>query len=255
MPRARRTAFGYNRAMQSHVVIYSARSRYWARVFEAALRLEGIEVELVDAKVPRAPGKTVDVVVDRRDAQRAQALADEFERYQTSVAGDGPSDRQLQESGRATEDGDVEIDQAALVDLLESVRIKSGDWPACASCQQPRLAVCPYCQTSSSEMPQGDPRYGGESFTELLAHEHEDTSNCGAQRTSPSPLLICPTCDEPFQARYLRNCEWCGHDHGDGIELPTPPLVTPIEVNTRAVALLLALVGGMLLIVVYFSYL
>jgi hypothetical protein len=240
--------------MDSHVVIYSARSRYWARVFEAALRLEGIEVELVDADAAARRGRPVDVVVDRGDVERARALAEDFERYQVSVGGDGPSVRELGDSGRGTGDGDVEIDQAALVDLLETVRIEAGDWPACPNCERPRLAVCPFCETSSNEMPQGDPRYGGQSLTELLANEHGEASNCGAERTSP-PLLICPTCDEPFEARYLRRCEWCGHDFGAGLEVPPAISVTPININARAVALTLALVVGMVLLVMYFSYL
>ncbi|OHB76627.1 MAG: hypothetical protein A2W31_14730 [Planctomycetes bacterium RBG_16_64_10] len=29
--------------------------------------------------------------------------------------------------------------------------------------------------------------------------------------------LICPTCDEAFTARFLRRCQWCGHDFGEGL--------------------------------------
>lgn len=253
------------------MVIYTARSRYWARVFEAALRLEGIDVELVDAAASARSDHPVDLVVDADDADRARALAEDFERYQVSVAGDGPSERELRDSGRGTDDGDVEIDQAALVDMLESVRIEGGDCPTCPKCERPRLAVCPYCETSSSEMPQGDPRYGGQSFTELLATENDEqtgaTSKCcgkgnccaedepGDTGLQPTALLICPTCDEPFEARYLRRCEWCGHDFGEGLEVPPQSPVTPIDINTRAVALTVAMVVGMSLLVLYFSYL
>lgn len=267
--------------MKTHTVIYSARSRYWARVFEAALRLEGIEAELTDAAVDAdisdattvTPGRPVNIVVDRHDAERARALADEFERYQTSVAGDGPSERQLSDSGLLTKDGDVEIDNAALVDLLDSVRVDAVDWPPCPKCERRRLAVCPHCQTSSSEMPQGDPRYAGRALTELLADEEaeamgccggnscgSDNTDCGDDastehddhETPPTPLLICPTCDEPFAARYLRHCEWCAHDFGAGIDATAARAVTPMEINTRAVALTLTLVVGMLVVVVYF---
>ncbi|MCA9099797.1 MAG: hypothetical protein KDA63_01520 [Planctomycetales bacterium] len=241
--------------MQPPVVIYSARSRYWARVFEAALRMEGIAGELVAPEGARPPGRVVDVVVDHRDAERARRLAEEFERYQMTMAGDGPSDRALRDAGRTTADGDVVIGQAALVDMLEAVRLAAVGRPQCPECGRARLAVCPICQTSSSEMPQGDPRYSGRPYSELLAGEQGDGPDRPAGSSEGASLLICPTCDEPFEERYLRECEWCGHDFGSGIESAASKLTRPIEVNVRAVALVIGLILGTLAALVYFAYL
>ena len=30
--------------------------------------------------------------------------------------------------------------------------------------------------------------------------------------------LICPECDEPFEAEYLRRCHGCGHEFPDGFD-------------------------------------
>lgn len=70
----------------------------------------------------------------------------------------------------------------------------------CPACGKPRMAVCPYCRTSGTRFRAADTLDGD------IA---EDDS-----------LIICPTCDEPFEASYLRICEWCGHDFGSGVESP-----------------------------------
>jgi predicted RNA-binding Zn-ribbon protein involved in translation (DUF1610 family) len=71
----------------------------------------------------------------------------------------------------------------------------------CPECGRSRMAVCPFCRTSGATF-----RGANLSLDEQSADEPE--------------LLICPTCDEPFEASYLRRCEWCGHDFGAGIEVP-----------------------------------
>jgi hypothetical protein len=35
-------------------------------------------------------------------------------------------------------------------------------------------------------------------------------------------MVICPTCDEPFQPEHSKRCEWCGHEFPDGVEMPLP---------------------------------
>lgn len=75
-----------------------------------------------------------------------------------------------------------------------------GPRACCPACGKPRMAVCPYCRTSGTRFPAAD-TFGGDV-------------------TEEEPLLLCPTCDEPFEASYLRICEWCGHDFGSGVKAP-----------------------------------
>jgi len=82
-------------------------------------------------------------------------------------------------------------------------------WPICPVCGKGRHTSCPACGTSGNQFPPGDagfPPIPGD-----------------AGETDPArPLWICPLCDEPFEAAFLRRCEWCGHDFGDGIARPVP---------------------------------
>ena len=50
--------------------------------------------------------------------------------------------------------------------------------------------------------------------------EHDE--NASPAESTSVPLLLCPTCDEPFHPHYLRRCEWCGHEFADGVEIPLP---------------------------------
>ncbi|HVX09603.1 MAG TPA: DUF2007 domain-containing protein [Pirellulales bacterium] len=70
----------------------------------------------------------------------------------------------------------------------------------CPECGRPRMAVCPFCETSGTTFRGANPLDEG-------------------SMEEPS-LLICSLCDEPFEASYLRRCEWCGHDFGAGLEVP-----------------------------------
>ena len=78
----------------------------------------------------------------------------------------------------------------------------------CAGCGRARVAVCPFCEESGSRFRAAD----------VL----------DVERSHGAPhLLICPICDEPFEPSYLRICEWCGHDAGEGIE--APQVVRPLQ--------------------------
>ena len=70
-------------------------------------------------------------------------------------------------------------------------------WPNCPECGQPRHTNCPFCQTAGHEFPP--------------AHL-PDT------QIPEKPLVVCPTCDEPFTPEYLRACEWCDFRFEDGLE-------------------------------------
>ena len=69
----------------------------------------------------------------------------------------------------------------------------------------------------------------------------------------PQPMLMCPTCDEPFVPAFPRLCEWCGRQFDDGYEvaLDTP---SPIEqISFRAVLVIAGLLLVMALAVIYFT--
>ena len=78
----------------------------------------------------------------------------------------------------------------------------ASDWPRCPDCGQPRHTSCPVCGTAGHQFDSADP---GWDFAEA---ENSEAENAG--------LLLCTTCDEPFRPQYLRHCEWCGHEFGDG---------------------------------------
>jgi hypothetical protein len=66
-------------------------------------------------------------------------------------------------------------------------------WPVCPECDSQRTAICPGCGRSGTDFLPGD-RAPGETAE------------------GETPVLLCPTCDEPFTPRYLPRCEWCGHE-------------------------------------------
>ncbi|HXT57502.1 MAG TPA: DUF2007 domain-containing protein [Pirellulales bacterium] len=108
----------------------------------------------------------------------------------------------------------------------------------CPECCRQRTAVCPICETAGADFLSGDMPPAAET------NEGE------------TQLLICPTCDEPFEPGYLRDCEWCGHDCGDGIRLPAPPVEDAAEApNARAIAAALGMIVIIAAIMAYFAWL
>jgi len=60
--------------------------------------------------------------------------------------------------------------------------------------------------------------------------------------TSPPPMVLCPTCDEPFVPEYLERCEWCGHRFPDGAA--PPAVVEPdVDLNQRVILVIFAVVA------------
>jgi hypothetical protein len=70
-----------------------------------------------------------------------------------------------------------------------------------------------------------------------------------------SPVLMCPTCDEPFLPAYPRRCAWCGYDFQEGYEVdvvgqPPEQLGARVILLLLGMALLLALVLGYFIVIV-----
>lgn len=102
--------------------------------------------------------------------------------------------------------------------------------PVCPDCGRPRTATCPFCHTS------------GKGFRPSDASGRTDVEE--------PTWLICPTCDEPFEGGYLRRCEGCGHDFGQGLASPpviSPPDVEPMNWRVAVVGIaVVAIIGGLL---------
>ena len=106
----------------------------------------------------------------------------------------------------------------------------------CPTCQRPRMAICPYCHTAGTNFPSAWPE-----------------SRQPDEQGDHQPQLICPTCDEPLAPSYLRCCEWCGHDFGQGVA-GLPP-ASHEALDGRIIAAMMALAALLLAIVAYFALL
>lgn len=210
---------------ERQAVIYTAAREQQAQLLKNLLADAGIEAVLLNDALQGAVGDlpfgwttAVRVAVREGDAGAARELAVQFDRL--LAAG---------ELDEATA-GDLSVDHDDAVGIVD----EANRWPRCPKCAGLRHTTCPICQTSGTdfEIGEGD-----------AADEPGATANNPLAIISVSGrmLVICPTCDEPFVPRYLRRCEWCNHDFGEGTQLPTRRLRdNPLEINPRALALLAA---------------
>lgn len=115
-------------------------------------------------------------------------------------------------------------------------------WPTCPQCQKERVTVCPICATAGSNFPRADDNFSLEEETPVVQLENAPTAT---QLTEQRLAIICTTCDEPWLARFLRRCEWCGHDFGAGLKVDyTPKVREPAEpINPRALLLTVVMFG------------
>jgi hypothetical protein len=157
------------------------------------------------------------VLVAEGDAERARALAVDF-------------DRQISSPENQDDEEPEPLPLAA--------------WPLCDACGKQRLAVCPICETSGTDFPRADDN--------LLAGELDESSE------HVPVALICTSCDEPWIPGFLRVCEWCGHNFGEGVARSTTERrVMPEEeeeFNSRTTFVMLVLLVIFLLLMIYFSF-
>jgi len=111
------------------------------------------------------------------------------------------------------------------------------DWPTCPDCGKRRQAVCDVCGQAGTDFPLADfsPAPAPRSATRAPAAENDDRSET-AQAEDPKPLLLCPTCDEAFSARFYRRCAWCGHEADNGIDRPPDSTGRHEDWNPRVAA-------------------
>jgi hypothetical protein len=194
--------------------IFTAATPVQARLLKNLLDEEGIPAYLVNEALQGAVGE---VPFGWSTAVRV-AVASDYADEARGIAKDFES-RLIHE--RPIRDRSVGDDIATL-------------WPACPSCRRPRTAVCPWCGTSGTHFPAADPE---------PADEQDRTDR-----------WICSTCDEPFEDRFLRWCEWCNHDFGTGVQVAAPKTrEADYDSNPRIMLVLLSLVGLVILLMIYFS--
>jgi hypothetical protein len=112
-------------------------------------------------------------------------------------------------------------------------------WPLCPACGRPRHTACPLCGTAGQSFARADEEY----FADPLP------------AGTTTVRVICSTCDEPFAAQFLRRCQWCGHDFGEGLlaEIPARIGAAPEPLNGRALFVALGLLAVVTLVVVYLA--
>lgn len=188
-----------------------------AQIVRNALAAEGVEAFLTNQSLVNAAGE---LPLGWATAARVVVPAPDAERARAIVARLRAEERTAVDR----EPGDESESQAA-GDIVEPR-------PACPKCGRPRTSVCPVCQTSGVDFPFAD------------GQPEDLESNTG--------WLICPACDEPFGSRYLRRCEWCGHDFGEGLDVASSRHGDTGPLNQRIVTLVLVLTVLLIGLVGYF---
>ena len=208
------------------VSVFSTNTPGEAEVAQEVLEKSGIEARVshdvshgIMGMATESPEGMASVLVGEQDVAAAEKILSEL----------------TSESGGLTTT-ETEASQQPLEPEIDSERVIAA-WPHCPECDKPRVTVCPICSTSGSEFPRAHENFG-------IEEEEDDPAVAKEQRLA----VVCTTCDEPWLARFLRKCEWCGHDFGAGLKVdPLPQNREPAEpLNPRAM-LLMVVMGGLLL--------
>ena len=220
------------------IVVYTASNAVEAYQLKNLLEETGIEAFVANENLQGLIGfdasswsTAVQVLVAAKNAEAARRMAAEFDRHGHGTIREASSSQPVAPdrfhedlSSSAVSDAPSETEysaetRACIVDL-------------CPQCSRRRTAVCPICKTAGSNF------HPGQSDIDKDDHSGEP------------PLLICPTCDEPFEPSYLQRCEWCGHDFGSGVSIGEPTVPADFEPpNSRVIIVavgLLALIGGLM---------
>lgn len=205
-------------------VIYQARTVPEADELTERLAEAGIEGVVVEELVPGQTGTDAiglptpfSVAVHQDQAAAARQLAEQFDdELFTRVE----QEAKQPEGAEAAETTDLPAEPDA--------------WPRCPQCGQRRVTVCPVCKTSGTHFAPADKEYSA------------DTDSPEASQR----LVLCPTCDEPFAPQFLRRCEWCGHDFGEGLESHHDQ--ESEQLSPQVIAAIFGLVALVIAILVYF---
>lgn len=210
---------------EGYTVIYEARTFPEADELKDRLRTAGIPAVVLDEVVPPKTEPNAfglptphSIAVPEAAAMAARQIAETFD---------------AEIVARVTREADRPVEPEA-DDAPESSEA-ADSWPRCPQCAARRVTVCPVCKTSGSRFPWAD-------------MNEPETAAGGAQ-----PMVLCPTCDEPFAPQFLRYCEWCNHDFGAGLEPDHDQEDEPI--SRVVLALFFSGVAIVVAILVYFMIL
>ncbi len=98
-------------------------------------------------------------------------------------------------------------------------------WPCCPSCRRPRDTQCPMCGETGCHFPPA----------EQVPEEFVNNRPVPAELADTPWPLLCPICDWLFEPEFYRRCAWCGHDFGQGREIPVKSPTASEPINLRLV--------------------
>lgn len=217
---------------RAHRVIHVAASRGQAHTLRNLLAEHGITA-YVQNDFAAGDVYGVDAVSDRNAP--CVVVADENFEQARQI---------LDDAARAIEQG---LPSPELAQLVNEADHHVDPWPLCPHCGRGRLTSCPVCETAGTHFaPAFMPDFGS------------DEPGSGVDRPD-APMVLCPTCDEPFAARFPARCEWCGHRFRDGYEPPPGELQTlagfsTFDVGSRAVLVTLGLIAFAAALLGWFYY-
>ena len=215
---------------RKQIVIYKAGSLQQAyllknmlqqREIQAFVRNESLQgaIGALPPSIMTSPG----VAVWAEDANQASKVVSAFERQ---VANEHPQGEHIAPAGTNGWLGQ--------------------DWPTCPDCRRRRQTICPICHEAGSGFPLAD--YNVESEP-LRSTRGEQVHQPDEEPAEELPLLlICPNCDEAFEPRFYRLCQWCGHEFATGIELTA---VTSELVSGRVIGVMMGLGALGVLLILY----
>lgn len=123
-------------------------------------------------------------------------------------------------------------------------------WPICPSCGQRRCTRCPTCLIGGDHFLRAEMFDAAPDANSGRSHAKQSSRGEATKDDGDRPvMLMCPVCGEAFKPEFYRRCQWCGHDHGDGM------LVESIESDQwtdRALMVLFGLIGLVLALLTYF---
>lgn len=84
------------------------------------------------------------------------------------------------------------------------------DWPTCPKCSATRQTKCQFCHTSGTDFLLAD--------APPVIVDPDSDEEITQEALQYNLMLLCHTCDEPFEPIFYQQCQWCDHDFGEGYE-------------------------------------
>lgn len=197
--------------------IYHTRQVHVAHMLKHLLDEYGIAASVPAISAVDEIESPTQVYVYEKDVEVATRIADAFDRHVIS------------RRDEARDDGGDETDD----DFYFWI-----DWPKCPECKALRQTRCDFCQTSGTDFLLAD-------APPVLAGDEVNVSDLDYD-----VLLMCHTCDEPFEPVFYRNCQWCSHEFADGYANDEHQ-TAPIEWTSRTIAVTVGLLATAAAMLIY----